>query len=180
MGSMVWKALAGASAVIATMVAGKVADQVWRTAGQEDVDPADPDSPMMQAVLYAALTGLVAAGLKTLEVISRPGFHERLGQLTQRWVSGLETAAQTAGQQLCGASAGGMFGIYFSPALPDTYETVIRADRERFNRFFHAMLARGVYLAPSAFEAGFVSSAHGESEIDEALSAAKSVFGNLG
>lgn len=121
----------------------------------------------------------VAAGLRTLEVISRPGFHERLGKLTQRWVSGLESAARTTGQQLCGASAGGMFGMYFSQALPNTYETVMRADRERFNRFFHAMLARGVYLAPSAFEAGFVSSAHGEAEIDEALCAAKAVFGEM-
>lgn len=76
MGSMVWKALAGASAVIATMVAGKVADQLWRTAGQEDVDPADPDSPMMQAVLYAALTGLVAAGLKTFATRKAAQYYE--------------------------------------------------------------------------------------------------------
>lgn len=121
----------------------------------------------------------VAAGLKTLEVISRPGFHERLDQVTRRWTEGLVRAAHAAGLGFSADSAGGMFGFYFSPELPSGYDMVMRADREKFNRFFHAMLARGVYLAPSAFEAGFVSSAHGDADIDEALHAAGAVMAGL-
>jgi hypothetical protein len=76
MGSIVWKALAGASAVVATMVAGKVADQIWRTAGQEDIDPADPESPLLQAVIYAGITGLVAAAIKTYTTRKAAQYYE--------------------------------------------------------------------------------------------------------
>lgn len=135
-----------------------------------------PLGPVYQAGTLSGNPVSVAAGLKTLEVVSRSGFYDRLDHITTRWTTGLRKAAVKAGVDLCTASAGGMFGFYFSNELPSTYEMVMRADRERFNRFFHAMLDRKVYLAPSAFEAGFVSSAHGEADVDEALSAANEVF----
>lgn len=76
MGNIVWKALAASSAVIATMVAGKVADQIWRTAGQEDIDPADPESPLWEAVAYAALTGLIAAAVRTYTTRKAAQYYE--------------------------------------------------------------------------------------------------------
>ncbi|MBL8512837.1 MAG: glutamate-1-semialdehyde 2,1-aminomutase, partial [Betaproteobacteria bacterium] len=138
-----------------------------------------PLGPVYQAGTLSGNPVSVAAGLKTLEVIARPGVHARLAETTRRWVAGLVDAARAAGHAMCGASEGGMFGVYFAAELPRGYEAVMRADRERFNRFFHAMLARGVYLAPSAFEAGFVSVAHGDGEIDEALGAARAAFAEL-
>jgi len=120
----------------------------------------------------------VACGMATLKLIQQPGFYERLGGRTAALVDGLKRAAREAapGIPFSGDSVGGMFGIYFSPAAPGSYAQVMQADKERFNRFFHAMLDRGVYLAPSAFEAGFVSMAHGDDVIDATLSAARDAF----
>jgi len=121
----------------------------------------------------------VAAGLKTLELIAADGFFERLGAATAELVSGLTGVAQEAGVAFSAASLGGMFGIYFSAAPPATYADVMKADRDRFNRFFHAMLKRGVYLAPSAFEAGFVSAAHTAEDIDQTVAVARDVFAEI-
>jgi glutamate-1-semialdehyde 2,1-aminomutase len=121
----------------------------------------------------------VAAGLKTLELIAKPGFFESLGATTRSLVEGLCREAGNAGIALSGDSLGGMFGIYFRDALPTSYEEVMQADRERFNRFFHAMLDRGVYLAPSAFEAGFVSAAHLPADLDATFGAARAAFAEL-
>jgi glutamate-1-semialdehyde 2,1-aminomutase len=120
----------------------------------------------------------VAAGLATLRAIRLPGFHETLAARTRQLADGLVAAGKAAGVALAAQSVGGMFGFYFAEALPETYAEVMACDRERFNRFFHAMLDRGVYFAPSAFEAGFVSAAHGEAEIGETLRlAAESLAG---
>jgi glutamate-1-semialdehyde 2,1-aminomutase len=94
-----------------------------------------------------------------------------------RLVEGLCAAARRDGVAFTAQSVGGMFGLYFAAAVPDSYEAVMACDKARFNRFFHAMLDSGVYLAPSAFEAGFVSSAHTHDVIDETLRVAQAAFG---
>lgn len=118
----------------------------------------------------------VAAGLKTLELISAPGFYEALSASTTRLCVGLTAAAKEAGEVFSAASLGGMFGIFFSNAPPTSYADVMQSNRDRFNRFFHAMLTRGVYLAPSAFEAGFVSKAHTDADIDSTIACAQEAF----
>ncbi len=119
----------------------------------------------------------VAAGLKTLELISQPGFFERLAKTTTSFTDGIQSAARSAGVTLSATSLGGMFGLFFSAAVPKNFADVMLSDRDRFNRFFHAMLRRGIYLAPSAFEAGFVSGAHSDADIAETVAAAASAFG---
>jgi glutamate-1-semialdehyde 2,1-aminomutase len=119
----------------------------------------------------------VAAGLKTLDLISRPGFFDRLGESTAVLTAGLLGVAREAGQVFSVASLGGMFGLFFSSEAPASYAEALQCDRVRFNRFFHAMLRRGVYLAPSAFEAGFMSSAHTAADIAATLDAAREAFG---
>jgi glutamate-1-semialdehyde 2,1-aminomutase len=121
----------------------------------------------------------VAAGLKTLELIARPGFFEALSASTRQMVEGLSGAARDADVAFSGTSLGGMFGIFFRARIPASYAQVMEADRERFNRFFHAMLRRGIYLAPSAFEAGFVSAAHSPADIAATLAAARSAFSEI-
>ncbi|OQS36154.1 glutamate-1-semialdehyde 2,1-aminomutase [Chromobacterium haemolyticum] len=114
----------------------------------------------------------VAAGLATLKLIQQPGFHETLGRRTARLAQGLADAARAAGVTMSSDSVGGMFGFYFSEQAPKSYAEATRCDIERFKRFFHAMLDEGVYLAPSAYEAGFVSSAHSDDIIEQTLAAA--------
>ncbi len=121
----------------------------------------------------------VAAGLKTLELVAKPGFFDSLAATTSKMVAGIKDAAHAAGVPMSGASLGGMFGLYFSEKLPTTYAEVMTADRERFNSYFHGMLDRGVYLAPSAFEAGFVSAMHNSSDVEATISAAREVFKTL-
>ncbi len=121
----------------------------------------------------------VAAGLTTLKLIQAEGFHARLGERTRQLVDGLAAAAREAGVTCSTDSVGGMFGLYFTAEVPRSYAEVMQSDRELFNRFFHAMLAEGVYLAPSAFEAGFVSAAHTEADIDATVAAARRAFAKL-
>ncbi len=121
----------------------------------------------------------VAAGLKTLELIAMPGFFETLSATTEQLVAVLVAAAKEAGIAFSGKSLGGMFGIFFNATAPTSYTEVMQSDRERFNRFFHAMLKRGIYLAPSAFEAGFVSAAHTADEITMTATAAKQAFAEI-
>ena len=118
----------------------------------------------------------VTAGLATLKRVLAPGFFEALSATTAALVDGLVREAKSAGVPFSGTSLGGMFGIFFRETLPQTFAQVMEADKEAFNRFFHAMLDRGVYLAPSAFEAGFVSAAHGPTEIETTLAAARDSF----
>jgi glutamate-1-semialdehyde 2,1-aminomutase len=121
----------------------------------------------------------VAAGLATLTIVERPGFQEAVEATTQALVEGLAAEAKSAGATFSAQSIGSMFGLYFRAAPPTSFAEVMQCDKDRFNRFFHAMLERGVYLAPSAFEAGFVSAAHGSSEIDATLAAAREAFRSL-
>jgi glutamate-1-semialdehyde 2,1-aminomutase len=121
----------------------------------------------------------VAAGLKTLELVSKPGFFEALSATTKQLCDGLMDAAKAEGETFAAASLGGMFGMFFAPSPPTSYADVMKSDRERFNRFFHGMLERGVYLAPSAFEAGFVSKAHTDADIAETVARARDTFRSL-
>ena len=120
----------------------------------------------------------VAAGLATLKLVQQPGFYERLSQLAKQLTEGLTAAAKKHNIPFCAQSVGGMFGLYFSKALPTSYAEVMSCDKEAFNRFFHAMLDAGVYLAPSAFEAGFVSAAHSDADIAATVAAADKIFSN--
>jgi glutamate-1-semialdehyde 2,1-aminomutase len=145
--------------------------------GRRDImEKIAPLGPVYQAGTLSGNPLAVAAGLSTLKVLQARGFFDRLGQATRALVDGLAGAAREAGVAFSAQSVGGMFGVYFSAAAPGSYAEVMRADREAFNRFFHAMLARGVYFAPSAFEAGFVSSAHTSADIGVTLEAAGAVF----
>ncbi len=139
-----------------------------------------PEGPVYQAGTLSGNPVAMAAGLATLEAISEPGFHDRLTATTLRLMQGLSAAATEAGIPFTTNCVGGMFGLFFSDVSPITrYEQVMACDTTRFNHFFHGMLAEGVYLAPSAYEAGFVSGAHGEAEITATIAAARRVFRTL-
>jgi glutamate-1-semialdehyde 2,1-aminomutase len=131
-----------------------------------------PLGPVYQAGTLSGNPVATACGLATLREIARPGFYEALAARTRALVEGLESAARHAGVPLCGDSQGGMFGFFFGSTLPQNYGQVMATDQARFNRFFHGMLARGVYLAPALYEAGFVSAAHSEADIQATLAAA--------
>jgi glutamate-1-semialdehyde 2,1-aminomutase len=138
-----------------------------------------PVGPVYQAGTLSGNPVAVAAGLKTLGLIQASNFHEKLTATAKRLVDGLSAAAKEAGIDFSANSIGGMFGIYFSKNVPTSFDEVMKSDKEAFNRFFHLMLDEGVYLAPSAFEAGFVSAAHSEEDIDATIAAAKRSFAKL-
>jgi glutamate-1-semialdehyde 2,1-aminomutase len=121
----------------------------------------------------------VAAGLKTLKLIQAPGFYETLSERTRRLADGLGAVAREAGVPFSADAIGGMFGLYFAPHVPATFAEVTQGDTKRFNAFFHAMLEAGVYFAPSAYEAGFVSIAHTDAVIDATLDAARGAFATV-
>ena len=121
----------------------------------------------------------VAAGLTTLRLIQQPGFHDALAAQTRKLADGLVALAQEAGVPFSADTVGGMFGLYFRAEVPRSFAEVMQSDTAAFNRFFHAMLDAGVYLAPSAFEAGFVSAAHDDAVITATLEAARTAFGKV-
>jgi glutamate-1-semialdehyde 2,1-aminomutase len=138
-----------------------------------------PNGPVYQAGTLSGNPVAVAAGLVTLKRVTQPGFFEALSAKTERLVNGLMAAARDAGVVFSAQSVGGMFGVYFSAKAPTSYAEVMACDKEAFNRFFHLMLLEGVYLAPSAFEAGFVSAAHSDADIDATVAAAARAFARL-
>jgi glutamate-1-semialdehyde 2,1-aminomutase len=139
-----------------------------------------PLGPVYQAGTLSGNPLAMAAGLTTLKLISRPGFHAELSDYTACMLQGLQDRADAAGIPFVTTQAGGMFGLYFSGADDIvTFDDVMGSDAERFKRFFHLMLDGGVYLAPSAFEAGFTSIAHGQTELQITLDAAERAFAEL-
>jgi glutamate-1-semialdehyde 2,1-aminomutase len=135
-----------------------------------------PLGPVYQAGTLSGNPVAVAAGLATLKLVQEKDFQAKIEATTRSLVDGLAKEAKAAGIVFSAQSVGSMFGLYFRGAPPTSFAEVMQCDKERFNRFFHAMLARGVYLAPSAYEAGFVSAAHGAAEIEATLAAAREAF----
>ncbi len=138
-----------------------------------------PLGPVYQAGTLSGNPVAVAAGLATLALTEAPGFYESLARKTRAMTDGLVAAAKRARVTFSADAVGGMFGLYFSPAVPRSYAEVLACDKERFNRFFHAMLDAGIYLAPSAYEAGFVSAAHSSDDIAATIAAADKAFAQL-
>ncbi|MEO1201602.1 MAG: glutamate-1-semialdehyde 2,1-aminomutase [Pseudomonadota bacterium] len=139
-----------------------------------------PEGPVYQAGTLSGNPVAMAAGIATLENLDVEGFHDRLAAQTRKLAEGLKSAADDAGVPMAVDCEGGMFGFVFTDAEPvATFDQVAGADIERFKAFFHGMLDEGIYLAPSAFEAGFVSAAHGDAEIEQTLEAARSVLARI-
>jgi glutamate-1-semialdehyde 2,1-aminomutase len=150
---------------------------VGAVGGRRDVmEKIAPLGPVYQAGTLSGNPVAVAAGRASLKLVQQPGFYERLEATTATLIDGLTTEAKRAGVAFSAQSIGSMFGLYFRRAPPTSFAEVMQSDRERFNRFFHEMLARGVYFAPSAYEAGFVSAAHGAAEVEATLAAARDAF----
>jgi len=149
--------------------------------GRQDImEHLAPLGPVYQAGTLSGNPVAMAAGLATLEIIGVSGFHEHLDASAKKLVTGIADAAKKAGVPLATNQTGGMFGLFFTDqATVSRFDQVMACDAELFKRFFHQMLASGIYLAPSAFEAGFISSAHSDSDIDETIAAAASAFATL-
>ena len=149
--------------------------------GRKDVmDALAPTGPVYQAGTLSGNPIAMAAGFACLTEVAQPGIHETLTDRTTQLANGLLEAAEDAGIPLVVNHVGGMFGIFFTDAKTVTcYQDVVKCDVERFKRFFHLMLEEGVYLAPSAFEAGFMSVAHSEEDINNTIDAARKVFAKL-
>ena len=147
---------------------------------REIMEKLAPLGPVYQAGTLSGNPIAVAAGLATLQLVVQPRLLERIEATAKALTEGLVAEARKAGVIFSAQSIGSMFGVYFRDAPPKSFAEVMQCDRERFNRFFHAMLEQGVYLAPSAYEAGFVSAAHGEPEIEATLAAARAAFARLG
>ncbi|MEJ7137244.1 glutamate-1-semialdehyde 2,1-aminomutase [Amphibiibacter pelophylacis] len=136
-----------------------------------------PLGPVYQAGTLSGNPVATACGLATLAQISAPGFYEALSARTQRLVDGLRGVAQAAGVPFSADSEGGMFGFFLLDQLPQDYASVMRTDTQAFNRLFHGALDRGVYFAPAFYEAGFVSAAHSDADIDATVAAVAEVLG---
>jgi glutamate-1-semialdehyde 2,1-aminomutase len=139
-----------------------------------------PLGPVYQAGTLSGNPVAMAAGLKTLELIAQPGFYEALSAKTEKLTSGLKESARQAGISMTTNTVGGMFGLFFTAEQQvSRFAQVMQCDQNLFKRFFHAMLEQGVYLAPSAFEAGFVSAAHSDQDLEKTLDIADAVFKRL-
>ena len=139
-----------------------------------------PTGPVYQAGTLSGNPVATACGLATLKELSKPGFWDALSKTTQSLVDGLSAAAQKADIPFSADCQGGMFGFFLLPELPQNYAKVMTSDSPRFNKLFHGLLDRGVYIAPALYEAGFVSAAHSEADIAETVQAASEVFATLG
>ena len=148
-------------------------------ARREIMEKLSPLGPVYQAGTLSGNPIATACGLKTLELISRPGFHTDLHLKTGHLMQGLKSEANAAGVPFSVDWQGGLFGFYFLPELPKTYAEVMKTDGKVFNKFYHGMLERGHYFAPALYEAGFVSAAHTDEDIDRTIEAAREVFRTL-
>jgi glutamate-1-semialdehyde 2,1-aminomutase len=138
-----------------------------------------PVGPVYQAGTLSGNPVAVTAGLATLRRVLEPGFFDRLGRVTRSLVDGVTNEARAAGVPFSGDCLGGMFGLFFRAQAPTSFKQVMESDTQAFNRFFHAMLERCVYLAPSAYEAGFVSAVHTDADIAATVAAARDAFARV-
>ncbi|MBN8750450.1 Glutamate-1-semialdehyde 2,1-aminomutase [Xylophilus ampelinus] len=138
-----------------------------------------PMGPVYQAGTLSGNPVATACGLATLKEIAKPGFYEALATKTRTLVDGLKAAAAAEGMPFSADCEGGMFGFFLLPELPQNYTAVMKSDNARFNALFHGLLDRGVYIAPALYEAGFVSSAHTDADIDATVAAARDIFKTL-
>ena len=146
---------------------------------REVMEQLAPLGPVYQAGTLSGNPVATACGLATLREIRKPGFFEALSARTRALVDGLRAAAREQGVPFCADSEGGLFGFFLLPRLPQNYREVMQSDAARFNRFFHGLLSRGVYVAPALYEASFVSAAHSEDDIAATLQAARAAFREL-
>jgi len=139
-----------------------------------------PAGPIYQAGTLSGNPIAMSAGIKTLQLLSEPDFHKKLHEKTGRLLSGMQAAADSAGVPFCNSHAGGMFGFFFSKADKVTgFDDVMACNGDHFKQFFHGMLNSGIYLAPSAYEAGFSSAAHSDDDIEKTIEAAAQAFASL-
>ncbi|MGB5278087.1 MAG: glutamate-1-semialdehyde 2,1-aminomutase [Gammaproteobacteria bacterium] len=147
---------------------------------REIMEKIAPLGPVYQAGTLSGNPIAMTAGLKTLELISRPGFHDALFDKVEYVTNGILAEAQAAGIAMTCNRVGGMFGLFFSDQQVNRFEQAMQCDIEQFKQFFHGMLDQGVYMAPSAYEAGFISSAHMMDDLDRTIEAAKRVLNSMG
>jgi glutamate-1-semialdehyde 2,1-aminomutase len=138
-----------------------------------------PLGPVYQAGTLSGNPIATACGLATLKEIQKPGFYEALGASTRALMQGMGQAAKAAGVPYCADSEGGMFGFFLQPQLAQNYQQAVKTDSALFAKFYHGMLDHGIYFAPALYEAGFVSAAHTQGDLDETFAAAKEVFSTL-
>lgn len=148
-------------------------------ARREIMEKIAPLGPVYQAGTLSGNPVAVACGLATLKEIEKPGFYEALSAKAEHLVNSLNAAAESEGVPFCARSLGGMLGLFFLPTLPNSFADVMKSDTKAFAHFFHAMLDAGIYLAPSVFEAGFISVAHTQETIDATVKAAQVAFRSL-
>ena len=148
-------------------------------ASKEVMSLLSPLGPVYQAGTLSGNPIATACGLATLKLIQQPGFYDALAARTRSLMQGMGEAAKAAGVPYCADSEGGMFGFYLQPQLAQNYGQAVKTEPAVFSKFFHGMLDRGVYFAPALYEAGFVSAAHSQADIDETVAAAHTVFAQL-
>jgi glutamate-1-semialdehyde 2,1-aminomutase len=146
---------------------------------REIMEMVAPAGPMYQAGTLSGNPLAMTAGIKTLELLQKPGTYEYLDQITKKLAEGMLDIAKETGHEACGGQISGMFGFFFNPGPVHNYDDAKQSDLAKFGRYHRGMLERGIYLAPSQFEAGFTSIAHTEADIDKTLAAAKEVMSDL-
>ena len=145
--------------------------------GRKDImETVAPAGPMYQAGTLSGNPLAMAAGIKTMEILSRPGAYEHMNKITSKLVAGILKAAEDAGHEVCGGNINGMFGFFFTKGPVNCFADAAKSDKEKFAKWHRMMLERGVYLAPSQFEAGFTSLAHTEEDIDKTIAIAREVM----
>lgn len=148
--------------------------------GRRDImEMVAPSGPMYQAGTLSGNPLAMTAGIKTLELLNKSGTYEYLDKITKKLAEGLLQIAKETGHEACGGQISGMFGLFFNPGPVHNYEDAKKSDLSKFSRFHRGMLERGIYLAPSQFEAGFTSLAHTEEDVDRTLEAAREVMSRL-
>jgi glutamate-1-semialdehyde 2,1-aminomutase len=148
--------------------------------GRRDImEMVAPAGPMYQAGTLSGNPLAMTAGIKTLELLRQPGTYEQLDRVTKKLADGMLAVAKETGHEACGGQISGMFGFFFNAGPVHSYEDAKKSDLAKFGRFHRGMLERGVYLAPSQFEAGFTSLAHTEEDVDRTLDAARAVMSSL-